>query len=129
MPNNHIIKPEREEVPKLIDAALLIKAAAGQEKVTRVVVHRNALGVIPGLHRKMGQFLDQLSDSFTTQMQSAGIDIGRVQISWRPRENEQDAYEKLARSRLVLELQRLPQMVVRSGLLSGNSSALRADDR
>ncbi|MGB8475353.1 MAG: hypothetical protein WCE61_14820 [Candidatus Acidiferrum sp.] len=108
MTNNKIIRRERQEVPKLIDAALLIKGAAGQERETRVVVHHNTLGVIPGLHRKMGQFLDQLSDSFTTQMRSAGIDIGRVQISWRPMENEQDAYEKLTRSRLVLELQQLP---------------------
>jgi hypothetical protein len=108
MPNNHIIKPEREGVPKIIDAALLAQAAAGQVKETRVSVHRNASGVIPGLHRKMHQLLDQLSDSFSTQMKSAGIEIGRVQVSWRPAGSEQDAYEKLTRSQLVLQLQRLP---------------------
>src|SRR2546426_7727139 len=108
MSNNKIIKREREEVPKLIDAALLVKAAAEQENGPGVVLHRNTLGVIPGLHRKMHQLLGQLSDSFTTQMKSAGIDIRRVQISWRPTDSEQDAYEKLTRSQLVLELQQLP---------------------
>src|SRR5438309_10937066 len=108
MSNNKIIKRERQEVPQLIDAALLVKAAVGQENRRRVVVHHNRLGVAEGLHRKMHQLLDQLSDSFTQQMESAGIDIGRVQVSWRPLGNEQDAYEKLTRSQLVLELQRLP---------------------
>ena|SRR5690242_11834887 len=108
MQHNHIIEPEREEVPQIIDAALLFQAAAGPVKETGVTVHRNALDVIPGLHRKMTQFLDQLTDSLTTQMKSMGIDVGRVQVSWRPKSSEQDAYEKLVRSRLVFRLQRLP---------------------
>jgi hypothetical protein len=107
--SNNIIKRERQEVPELIDAALLDNAAAGQENRRRVVtLHHNRLGVAEGLHRKMHQLLDQLSDSFTKQMESAGIGIVRVQVLWRPLGNEQDAYEKLTRSQLVLELQRLP---------------------
>jgi hypothetical protein len=108
MSNNKIIKRERREVPELIDAALLVKAAAGQENGPWVAVHRNSLGVAEGLHRKMHQLLDHLSDSFRKEMESAGIDIGRLQVSWRPLGNEQEAYEKLTRSQLVLELQRLP---------------------
>jgi len=108
MSTNKIIKREREEVPQLIDAALLVKAAAGRENRGRVVVHHNSLGVAEGLHRKMQQLLNHLSDSFSQQMKSVGIDIGRVQVSWRPLGNEQDAYEKLTRLQLVLELQRLP---------------------
>jgi hypothetical protein len=108
MQNNKIIKRERSEVPELIDAALLVKATAGQQNGPRVAVHRNSLGVAEGLHRKMHQLLDQLSDSFSEQMESLGIEIGLVHILWRPLGNEQDAYEKLSRSQLVLELQRLP---------------------
>src|SRR5712692_200414 len=108
MSNNKIMKRERQEVPELIDAALLVKTAMGQENGRRVVVHHNRLGVAEGLHRKMHQLLDQLSDSFSKQMESAGIDIGRVHVSWRPLGNEQDAYERLTRSQLVLELQQLP---------------------
>jgi len=108
MSNNKIIKRERREVPELIDAALLVKAAVGQEGRRQVVVHHNRLGVAEGLHRKMHQLLDQFSDSFSKQMESAGIHIGRVQVSWRPLGNEQEAYEKLTRSQLVLELQQLP---------------------
>jgi hypothetical protein len=108
MSNNKIIKREREEVPELIDAALLVKAAAGEQNGSREALHHNRLGVAVGLHRKMHQLLDQLSDSFSTQMESAGIGIGRVQISWRPLGDEQAAYEKLTRSQLVLELQQLP---------------------
>src|SRR6266403_2526104 len=104
MSNNKIIKREREEVPELIDAALLIKAAAGEQNGPRVTVHHDRLGVAVGLHRKMHQLLDQLSDSFSEQMESVGIDIGRVQVSWRPLGNEQAAYEKLTRSQFVLEL-------------------------
>jgi hypothetical protein len=106
--SHNIIKRERQEVPKLIDAALLVKAAAGQENDSRLVVHHNPFGVAEGLHRKMHQLLNHLSDSFRKEMESAGIDIGRVQISWRPLDNEQAAYEKLTRSQLVLELQQLP---------------------
>jgi len=74
--SNNIIKRERQEVPELIDAALLVKAAAGQENRRRVVVlHHNRLGVAEGLHRKMHQLLDQLSDSFSKQMESAGINV------------------------------------------------------
>lgn len=105
---NKIIKRERKEVPELIDAALLIKAAAGEQNERRVTLHHNRLGVAEGLHRKMTQVLDQLTGSFRTQMQSAGIDIGPVEISWRPLGNEQEVYEKLRRSQLVLELQQLP---------------------
>jgi hypothetical protein len=108
MENNKIIKRERQEVPELIDAALLVQAAAGPENSSRVVVHHSPLGVAPGLHRKMHQLLNHLSDSFSEQMKSAGIDIGRLQVSWRPLGDEQAAYEKLTRSQLVFELQRLP---------------------
>ncbi len=108
MSDNKIIKRERREVPEVIDAALLVKAAAGQEDGQRVVTHHNRFGVAEGLHRKMQQFLDQLNDSFSEQMESVGIDIGQMQILWRPLGNEQDAYEKLTRSQLVLEIQRLP---------------------
>jgi hypothetical protein len=108
MGNTKIIKREREEAPELIDAALLAEAAAGREGELRRVVHHNRLGVAPGLHRKMHQVLDQLTDSFTEQMKSAGIDIGLMQISWRPQGDEQVAYERLSRSQLVLELQQLP---------------------
>jgi len=76
MPNSNIIKRERQEVPELIDPALLVKAAAGQEDRKRVVVlHHKRLGVAEGLHRKMHQLLDQLSDSFAKQMESAGINV------------------------------------------------------
>ena len=108
MSNNQIIKRDREEVPPFIDAALIIEAAPGRENPAKVVVHHNRLGVAEGLHRKMHQVLNQLTDSFTKEMESAGIDIARVHISWRPLGNEQAAYEKLAHSQLVLELQRLP---------------------
>jgi len=108
MSTNKIIKREREEVPQLIDAALLVKAAAQEQNGRRVAVHHNRLDVAVGLHRKMHQLLNQLSDSFEKQMESVGIDIGRVQVSWRPIGNEQAAYEKLTRSQLVLELQQLP---------------------
>jgi hypothetical protein len=108
MSNNKIIKRERQEVPELIDAALLIKAAAGQEDQSRMVVHHNRLDVAEGLHRKMHQLLNQLSGSFRIQMKSAGIEIERMQISWRPVGSEQAAYEKLTRSQLILELQQLP---------------------
>jgi len=108
MSDNKIIKRERVEVPKLTDAALLVKAAAGQQNKLRMVVHHNRLGVAEGLHRKMQQLLDHLTDSFSEQMESVGIDIGQLQVSWRPLGNEQDAYEKLTRSQLVLELQQLP---------------------
>jgi hypothetical protein len=109
MSNNEIIKREREEVPELIDAALLIKAAAqGQDETRVIVVHDNRLGVAEGLHRKMTQLLNQLTGSLRTQMKSAGIDVGRVDISWHPSGDEQAAYEKLTRSQLVFELQQLP---------------------
>jgi len=76
MSNNKIIKRERQEVPELIDVALLDKAAAGQENRRRVeVLHHNRLGVAVGLQRKMHQLLDQLSDSFSKQMESAGINV------------------------------------------------------
>jgi hypothetical protein len=108
MSNNKIIKRERKEIPELIDAALLLEAAAGEQNGPRVTVHHNRPEVAVGLHRKMHQLLDQLSDSFSAQMESVGIDIGRVQVSWRPLGNQQAAYEKLHRSQLVLELQQLP---------------------
>ena len=109
MSNHQVTKREREEVPQFIDAAELVKAAAaGRENQSRVTVHHNTLGVAEGLHRKMHQMLQQLSDSLTKEMESAGIDIARVQVSWRPLGNEQAAYEKLTRRQLVLELQRLP---------------------
>src|SRR4029077_17279590 len=108
MSNNKIINREREEVPESIDTALLLKAAAGRENQATLVVHHNRLGVAEGLHRKMHQLLDRFTDSFTEQMKSVGIGVARVQVSWRPLGNEQDAYEKLTRSQLVLELQRLP---------------------
>jgi hypothetical protein len=94
MTNNKIIKRERKKVPELIDAALLLEAAAGEQNGPRVTVHHNPFGVAVGLHRKMRQLLDQLSDSISTQMKSAGIDIGQIQVSWRPLGNEQAAYEK-----------------------------------
>jgi hypothetical protein len=106
MSTNRITKAERREVPKVIDAALLASAAAEQANEHRPVrvIHLNRLGVSEGLHRKMTQFLDQLSDSLTTQMESVGVHIGLVQISWRPNENDQAVYEKLSRSQLVLEV-------------------------
>ena|SRR5713226_953943 len=108
MSNNKITTREREEVPELIDAALLVEAAAQGQNGPGVTVHHKRPWIAEGLHRKMTQLLDQLSHSFHAQMKSAGIDIEDVQISWNPIGNQQAAYEKLVRSQLVLELQRLP---------------------
>ena len=127
MSHNNIIKPEREEVPQIIDAALLAKAAAGQEKGMWRTEHHNTPGVIPGLHRRMHQLLDQFRDSFSTQMEAAGIEIGRLQISWRPVGSEQDAYENLIRSQLVFRLQRLPMRQPELSIVR-KTPALRAGD-
>lgn len=61
MSNNKITNVEREKFPTIIDAALLAGAAEPTSGPRTRVIHRNALGVAEGLHRKMGQLLDHLS--------------------------------------------------------------------
>lgn len=95
---------ERENLPTLIDAALLVGMVEPTSEPRTTVTHRNTLGVAEGLHRKMGQLLDHLSESFIAQMKTTGIEIRMFQVAWAPKGNEQEAYEKLCRSRLVLEL-------------------------